>query len=71
MSAIRYLPEEELIKRGVKALVDELGPLEAMRFLNLPRAKRLESVRRHRRWQATLDQQRFFAQVFQPSHSER
>lgn len=64
MNKTKYLTEDELVKRGVKALVDALGPVEAMRFLTLPRKRRLESVQRHRRWQAMLNQQEFFDQVF-------
>ena len=44
----RYMDEEAVIKKGMKALIKELGPIEAIRFLNLPKRKRLESVRRHR-----------------------
>jgi len=66
MSASRYLPEEELIERGLAALIKALGPVEAMRFLTLPRPRRIESVRRHRRWQATLNRDQFLDQVFGP-----
>ncbi len=64
MKPIRYLTEEELIKRGLEALLDALGPIEATRFLNLPRPRRLESVERHRRWQASLDQNQFYDNIF-------
>jgi hypothetical protein len=64
MNPARYLTEEELIERGLQALMDSLGPVETLRFLNLPRPRRLESVQRHRRWQATLEQKQFFDQVF-------
>jgi hypothetical protein len=64
MKPTRYLPEEELVERGLEALLDALGPIEAMRFLNLPRPHRLESVERHRRWQASLEQDQFYEQVF-------
>lgn len=64
MSASRYLLEEELIERGVAALIKALGPIEAMRFLTLPRPRRMESVRRHRLWQATLSRDQYFDQVF-------
>jgi hypothetical protein len=66
MSKIRYLDEEELIRQGVKALIDALGPVEAGRFLTLPRQRRMESVRRHRQWQAMLEQESFFEEVFSP-----
>jgi uncharacterized protein YcgL (UPF0745 family) len=64
MNQTRYLTEEELIDRALQALMDSLGPVETMRFLNLPRPRRLESVQRHRRWQAQLEKQHFFDQVF-------
>jgi hypothetical protein len=66
MSASRYLPEEELIERGLAALIKALGPVEAMRFLTLPRHRRIESVRRHRRWQAALNRDQFFDQIVGP-----
>jgi len=59
-----YLTEEELIERALTALLEALGPIEATRFLTLPRPRRLESVERHRHWQATLNQEEFFEQVF-------
>lgn len=72
MSVARYLPEDELIKRGLQALMDALGPVETIRFINLPREVRLESVDRHRQWQASLDQQELFKAVFgtKPEGSE-
>jgi hypothetical protein len=50
MNSTRYLSEEELIERGLEALMAALGPVEAMRFLTLPRPRHLESVERHQRW---------------------
>jgi hypothetical protein len=64
MRTVKYLPEDELIARGLKALTEALGPVEAVRFLTLPRGTRIESVRRHRLWQAGLDPQQFLDQVF-------
>lgn len=60
----RVYPKDKMIRRGLEALMAALGPVEAIRFLTLPRQRRLESVRRHRQWQASLDQERFFDQVF-------
>lgn len=71
----QYLPEDELVKRGLAALMQALGPIETMRFLTMPRSQRLESVERHRQWQASLEQEPFFDQVFgsdsdlSPSHN--
>lgn len=64
MKAERYLTEEATIKKGVDALVKELGPVETMRFINLPRERRQESVKRHREWQMKLDKADFFDEVF-------
>jgi hypothetical protein len=67
MSTTEYLPEEELIDKALQALMKALGPVEAIRFLNLPRSRRLESVERHHQWQASLNQEHFFDQVFGPA----
>ena len=64
MRAIKYMNEEVVIKKGLEALIKELGPVEAIRFINLPKKKRLESVRRHRGWQKLLDKDRFFDDIF-------
>lgn len=64
MSAVKYMDEEMVIKKGMEVLIKELGPVEAIRFINLPKRKRLESVRRHREWQKLLDKDRFFDEVF-------
>lgn len=64
MNATRYLPEEELIERALEALMEALGPVEATRFLTMSRPRRLESVERHRQWQAALNREQFFEQVF-------
>ena len=60
----RYLDEEDTIRKGVDALVKELGPVEAIRFLNIPCKRRIDSVKRHRAWQKTLVKKKFFAEVF-------
>jgi hypothetical protein len=59
-----FTDEEQLITKAVEVLVKELGPVEASRFLALPRKKRVESVKRHRQWQAQLQQEEFFDRVF-------
>jgi hypothetical protein len=64
MTTLQYLSEDELIRQGLEALMKALGPIETTRFLTLPHPPRMESVQRHRRWQATLDQETFFKQVF-------
>ena len=64
MKAERYMDEDTLIRKSIKVLIDTLGPIETMRFLNLPRKKRIESVKRHREWQKMLDKDKFFNEVF-------
>ncbi|MEE8163310.1 MAG: hypothetical protein V3T92_04775 [Anaerolineae bacterium] len=48
MTVARYLPEEELVRRGVEALVQALGPVETTRFLTLTPQRRIDVVQRHR-----------------------
>jgi len=65
VSTVKYMDEELVIKKGVEALIKELGPVEAVRFINLPKRKRVESVKRHRQWQRQLDKDRFLKEVFE------
>ena len=64
MKASVFTDEEQLITKAVDVLVKELGPVEAGRFLTLPRKKRVESVKRHRQWQVQLQKAEFFDRVF-------
>jgi len=64
MRANKYLDEELVIKKGIDVLIKELGPVEAIRFINIPKKRRMESVRRHRQWQKLLDKDGFFNEVF-------
>ncbi len=64
MKAEKYLEEEILIRKAISVLLQELGPTETARFINLPRVKRIESVKRHRQWQKSLDKDKFLEEVF-------
>jgi hypothetical protein len=64
MRSVKYMDEEAVIEKAVKVLMKELGPVEAIRFINMPKKKRVESVKRHREWQKLLDKERFFNDVF-------
>lgn len=64
MRTAKYMTEDAVIKKGMEALIKELGPVEAIRFINIPRARRMESVKRHREWQKLLDKSTFFDKVF-------
>lgn len=66
MTVQTYLPEETVVQRGVEALVKSLGPVEAARFLSLPRQRLLDYVQWHRQWQTSLDKNGFFDNVFGP-----
>jgi hypothetical protein len=64
MKAQTFTDEEQLISKAVDILIKELGPVEAGRFLALPKNKRIESVKRHRQWQNQLLREQFFDSVF-------
>lgn len=66
MSTQTYLPEEVVVRRGLQALMDALGPVETARFLNLPRSRFADYVQWHREWQKGLNPQQFFDEVFGP-----
>lgn len=65
MKAVRYMDDELVMKKGVELLINGLGPLETLRFLNFPREKRIETIKRHRDWQKNLDQKQFFDDLFE------
>ena len=64
MTTHTYLPEETMVRRGIEALMEALGPVETTRFLNLTRDQRMDAVAQHRQWQAELDPDTFLDQVF-------
>ncbi len=64
MKTVKYMDEELVIKKAVNALIKELGPIEAIRFISMPKKKRIESVKRHREWQRLLEKTKFFDEVF-------
>ena len=64
MKVSTFMNEDQLITIAIEALLEKLGPVETNRFLTLPQQKRIESVKRHQRWQAQLDKQTFFDKVF-------
>ncbi len=64
MKTAKYMDEEILVKKAIEVLIKELGPIEAIRFINIPKGKRMESVRRHREWQKHLDKEVFYTEIF-------
>jgi len=64
MTAETVMTEEQLIRQATNALIDNLGIMEATRFLTLKHQGRMESVERHRAWQSGLDKEAFFDEVF-------
>jgi len=64
MKASRLLKEDVLLHKAIAALMEKLGPVETSRFLAMDRPKRMESVKRHRRWQRDLDQEAFLDTIF-------
>ncbi|WP_353571575.1 hypothetical protein [Candidatus Albibeggiatoa sp. nov. BB20] len=64
MKTETILSEEQLIQQAMDALINKLGILETTRFLALKQQDKLDSVERHQQWQAGLDKDPFFDQVF-------
>ncbi len=64
MKTEKYMDEDVVIKKGIEALIKELGPVEAVRFITMPKRKKIDSVRRHREWQKGLNKEKFFNEVF-------
>ena len=64
MKLEKYMDEEVLVKKSLNILIENLGPIETIRFLNIPKKKRIDSVKRHREWQKILDKEKFFKEVF-------
>lgn len=64
MKTLKYMDEEVILEKGIEVLMKELGPVETARFLNIPRNKRIESVKRHREWQKSLNKGEFLNDVF-------
>lgn len=65
------LSEDQLVKRAIDALLAALGPVETSRFLALKQEGQLDSVAQHRAWQASLDRDELYAQVFaEPQSTE-
>ena len=64
MKATKTVPDNVLLKKGIEILFRELGKVDAIRFLTIPREKRVESVKRHRNWQKSLNKNAFFDEVF-------
>jgi len=64
MKPSQYISEDRLLKQAIGVLMEKLGPVETNRFLSLRSKQRMESVRRHRKWQSKLDKETFFSEVF-------
>lgn len=64
MKQSQFVSEDELLEQAIDLLMEKLGPVETSQFLSLPPEKRMESVKRHRLWQASLEKDRFFDDVF-------
>jgi len=64
MKTSTFMNEEQLIATAIDVLIEKLGPVEANRFLTLPKKKRLESVKRHQLWQSQLKKDDFFDKIF-------
>ena len=59
MSIETVMTEEQLIRQATDALIENLGIMEATRFLTIKRQGHLDSVERHRLWQSRLEKRNF------------
>lgn len=65
MKATKYLDDETLMHKGVKALFRSLGPIEMRRFIQLAnKPQRDDSLIWHKKWQSKLKKDDFFKRVF-------
>ena len=64
MKGVKYLNEDDLVKKADDILIEKLGPIETARFINIPHKRRIESVKRHRQWQKQLSKDEFYDEVF-------
>ena len=55
--------DEQLVEKAVDVLFDKLGPVDAARFLAIPKKRRMEPVKRHRLWQAQLNRKAFLEKI--------
>lgn len=58
------MDEDTVVKKGVEVLIKELGPVDTVRFINLSKEKRFESIKRHRLWQNSLNKEAFLNDLF-------
>ena len=71
MSITRLMTDKDLIEKVTELLFKELGYTDAVRFLSLPKEQRLESVKRHRHWQDSLDKEKFYNDDFPSSTTKK
>ena len=64
MKVTKTVTDNDLMKKGIEILFRELGNVDAIRSLSILREKRVESVKRHRAWQQTLNKDTFFDEIF-------
>jgi hypothetical protein len=60
----QFISEDRLFEQAIGVLMEKLGPVETNRFLSLPSKERMESVKRHWKWQSKLDKETFFNEIF-------
>jgi len=63
MKASEYIDEEKLLNSAIRLLTEKLGAVETSRFLAISSSKRIESVKRHRQWQAEINKDQLFKEI--------
>ncbi len=63
MKNTRYMEKNKMVRRGIKALYRELGPVEAQRFISMTGSAKIDSVKKHREWQDTQEPEKLLKKV--------
>jgi len=64
MKSQEILEEEKLINQAVDVLIDNLGFPQTVRFLACTSESKRDSVKKHQEWQAKLNKNVFFNELF-------
>ena len=58
------LQGDELFKKAFEILIENLGITQTNQFIGAIQKHKIDSVKRHRKWQKTLDKDAFFTEIF-------
>jgi hypothetical protein len=56
--------DDVLLQKAAFILTKELGAVDALRVFSIPRRRTVDSIKRHRKWQQSLNADVFFEDAF-------